>query len=103
MLEMKATMDIPDELYRKVKARSALRGETVRSVAVQLFSQWIDEQEQPSTAVVRESALPVWFASARKYARRVQKHDMTTIRRSIARGRTGHTSRGMEGNGNTRA
>jgi len=103
MLEMKATMDIPDELYRKVKARSALRGETVRSVAVQLFSDWLDEREPSSPAIVRESALPAWFASARKYAHRVKGHDMASIRRSIARGRTGDASPDKEGNGNTRA
>ena len=34
---MKATMDIPDELYRQVKAKSALEGRCVREIAVTLF------------------------------------------------------------------
>ena len=34
---MKATLDLPDELYRRVKARSAMEGRPVRAVAMQLF------------------------------------------------------------------
>lgn len=33
---MKATLDIPDELYRRVKARSAMEGRPIRSVAVKI-------------------------------------------------------------------
>jgi hypothetical protein len=40
---MKATIDIPDELYRRVKARSALEGRPIRAVAVELFQRWLDE------------------------------------------------------------
>jgi hypothetical protein len=38
---MKATFDIPDDLYRRVKARSALEGRPLRSVAVELFQNWL--------------------------------------------------------------
>lgn len=31
---MKATFDISDDLYRRVKARSAMEGRSVRAVAV---------------------------------------------------------------------
>lgn len=34
---MKATLEIPDELYRNVKARSALEGRPIRAIAVELF------------------------------------------------------------------
>ena len=37
---MKATPDIPDELYRRVKALSAIEGRPVRAVAVELF-EWL--------------------------------------------------------------
>ena len=40
---MKATIDIPDELYRKVKAKSALEGRPVREVAIDLFRAWLGE------------------------------------------------------------
>lgn len=38
---MKATLEIPDELYAMVKARAALEGRTLRSVAIELLSQWV--------------------------------------------------------------
>lgn len=38
---MKATIDIPDELYRQVKARSALQGRAVREVTVELYERWL--------------------------------------------------------------
>ena len=41
---MKATIEIPDELYRKVKAKSALEGRPVREVAIALFRSWVNEQ-----------------------------------------------------------
>ncbi|MDR5675324.1 MAG: hypothetical protein QN213_06905 [Armatimonadota bacterium] len=47
---MKTTIDIPDELYRKVKARTALLGRPVRKVLVELLERWLaeqDEQEDP--------------------------------------------------------
>lgn len=50
MLPMKATIDIPDELYRKVKAKSALLGKPVREVTVELFRQWVEGPEPPPAA-----------------------------------------------------
>jgi hypothetical protein len=40
---MKATIDIPDDLYRKVKAKSALEGRPIRAVAIELFQSWLDQ------------------------------------------------------------
>jgi hypothetical protein len=39
---MKATIDIPDELYRRLKAKSALEGRPVRSVVVELVQHWVE-------------------------------------------------------------
>lgn len=39
---MKTTIELPDDLYRRVKAKSALEGKTVREVATSLFQQWAD-------------------------------------------------------------
>ena len=46
---MKATFEIPDELYRKVKAKSALEGRPVRVVALELFRNWLGESPAPDT------------------------------------------------------
>lgn len=47
---MKTTIEIPEELYRRVKARTALLGKSVRQLVLELFEQWLaeqDEQEDP--------------------------------------------------------
>jgi hypothetical protein len=90
---MKATIDIPDDLYRKVKAKSALEGRPVRDVTVQLFRKWVGEPGGDSTGGerTRPSDLgrkPPWFGALRGYARNARgRHDLQTIRESIARGR----------------
>jgi len=39
---MKTSIDLPDDLYRQVKSKSALEGLTVREVATALFAGWVD-------------------------------------------------------------
>lgn len=38
---MKATIDIPDDLYRKVKAKTAEEGRKIRDVTIELFQAWL--------------------------------------------------------------
>jgi hypothetical protein len=87
---MKATIDIPDELYRQVKAKSAMQGQPVREVVGHLFQGWLGDtapQSDASASVVHGREVPKWFGAARKYAQRVDRHDIDSIRRSIAHGR----------------
>jgi hypothetical protein len=42
---MKATIDVPDELYRRVKAKAALQGRAIRDVTVELFRRWLEQDE----------------------------------------------------------
>ena len=55
MCAMKATMQIPDEMYREVKAKSALQGRSVRSVTIMLYASWlrglVDESGMKSSVV----------------------------------------------------
>ncbi|HCN27195.1 MAG TPA: hypothetical protein DIT64_00055 [Verrucomicrobiales bacterium] len=39
---MKATIEIPDELYRRVKAKTALQGRAIREVTVELYQRWLE-------------------------------------------------------------
>ena len=41
---MKVTIDIPDDLYRRVKARAALAGLKVREVTTELYREWLGER-----------------------------------------------------------
>ncbi len=43
---MKATIEIPEDLYRQVKARSALEGRAIREVTIELYQAWL-KGEQP--------------------------------------------------------
>jgi hypothetical protein len=46
---VKTTIDIPEEVYRRVKAKSALQGRRVREVTLDLYRRWLDEDvEDPS-------------------------------------------------------
>ncbi|MEP6832224.1 MAG: hypothetical protein ABJB74_02475 [Gemmatimonas sp.] len=40
---MKTSIDLPDDLYRRVKSQSALEGMAVREVATALFSAWVGD------------------------------------------------------------
>lgn len=38
---MKTTLDLPDALYRQVKAKAASDGRSVRDVTIELFKLWL--------------------------------------------------------------
>ena len=91
---MKATMEIPDELYRMVKAKSALEGRAIREVAVELFRRYVSDKatdtEQNRTPqkplLIDGEPAPPWFGILRNSPRNVERHDMEAVRESIAKG-----------------
>lgn len=58
---MKATIEIPDELYRRVKAQSALLGLAVREVTVDLYRRWLGESPASAPAQSPEQWLDEWL------------------------------------------
>jgi len=95
---MKATLEIPDELYRNVKARSALEGRPVRAVAIELFEKWLTgeiESEAKSSKpaqLQKETAKAYpWLKIAAKYSNPEVNYDMEDIRQSISRGRAANS------------
>jgi hypothetical protein len=58
---MKATIDIPDELYRRVKARSALLGRAVREVTIELYQSWLGQTPASAPAQSSEQWLEGWL------------------------------------------
>lgn len=92
---MKATLEIPDELYRNVKARSALEGRPVRAVAIELFEKWLSgeiettgESPQPAALPAKAAKAYPWLKIAAKYPTSSASYEMDDIRESIARGRS---------------
>ena len=91
---MKATLEIPDELYRNVKARSALEGRPVRAVAAELFEKWlsgeIETGTKPKPAAIHSAATKSypWLKISAKYPSEGVSYEMEDIRESIAHGRS---------------
>lgn len=48
---MKVTIDVPDDLYLRVKAQAALKARTVREVSIELYRRWVGDlpPEEPTT------------------------------------------------------
>lgn len=46
---MKTTIDVPDDLYRRVKTRAASLGIPVREVTIDLYQRWLGEAEASAT------------------------------------------------------
>src|SRR5689334_5787964 len=67
---MKVTVEIPDPLYRQVKARAAAEGRTVRDVTVELFERWV-EAAVPMSADERRAARMAWLEGWRESGRRI--------------------------------
>jgi len=101
---MKATLDLPDDLYRRVKARSAMEGRPVRSVAVQLFQNWLDAP--PSASLTTATVTPApsarkptrfdkapWLAISAKHIKHGMSHEMDEIRAAIARSWAAETAK----------
>jgi hypothetical protein len=63
---MKTSIDIPDDLYRQVKAKSALEGRAVREVASELFAAWVQSENPASRGRPAETsgaaAAEAWIA-----------------------------------------
>lgn len=90
---MKVTIEVPDALYRRVKVTCALEGRPLREVTEQLFLSYVreepvaaepDEEEVPR--LLDGEPAPRWFGILHRYALKVARHDMDSVRSSIARG-----------------
>ncbi len=84
---MKATFQIPDELYRELKSEVAREGRTMREVTIQLFQQWLAARKGavggPPRVNWREFRSPL----ASRVPDEVSDHSMEAIRSSISKGR----------------
>jgi len=73
---MKATIDIPTDLYRLVKAKSALEGRRIRDVTIELYRQWLDT-DSPIPAETREDWPTNWFRLADEVLAKATKEPTT--------------------------
>ncbi len=64
---MKATFDLPDELYRRVKTRSARLGKPVRLITIELFERWLEQDAPRDGEFAADEWLRSWFALGDDY------------------------------------
>lgn len=85
---MRTTIDIPDELYREVRAKSAMSGVTLRAVTITLYTDWLAARAPQCRAKPKDSSMPSWAGLCAKHAASDQsrKCDMESIRDSIGLG-----------------
>lgn len=91
---MKATIDLPEDLYRQVKAKSALEGRSIRGVTAELLAAYVRGQAlvplpTPEPAPGEGAFPPPWFGLARKHLRPDVAHDWSQIQAGIERGWAG--------------
>ena len=73
---MKATIDIPEPLYRRVKARAARDGHAVRDVTIELYERWLEDSGSP-----RPGTAP--FVSPAEWLARWEQLGAETMRKAI--------------------
>jgi hypothetical protein len=82
---MKATFQIPDDLYREVKAETAREGRTLRDVTISLFGNWLRDRKRtvnpPRSVDWRKFKAPL----AHLVPENESDHSMEAMRENIAR------------------
>ena len=86
---MKATFQIPDELYRELKAEVAREGRTMREVTIQLFQQWLVARNGVPGGCPRVNWREFRSPLASHVSKEITDHSMEAIRSSIAKKRYG--------------
>ena len=88
---MKATIDIPDDLYRQVKSEAALRGLTIREVTIGLYRRWLSGGEGGEVREVPAAWLRSWLDAADQAIRaappgRPAREELAADRNRLTRG-----------------
>jgi predicted DNA binding CopG/RHH family protein len=90
--KMRTTIEIPDELYRSLKARAALSGVPVREVVAQLIDQGMksvpsgatprDRRREPPPVAIAPRGFPIQALSHKGKARADEREDEAKLARS---------------------
>ncbi|MDQ2667131.1 MAG: hypothetical protein M3Z05_14120 [Gemmatimonadota bacterium] len=83
---MKATIDLDEALYRRLKVEAARRGRTVRELVAEGIRAVIDSPDL-GAAPRNDTPSAQWFGTLNAYAANADQHDLGAMRASIARGR----------------
>lgn len=84
---MRATIDVPDDLYRRVKAKSALQGRTVRDVTEGLYRTWLADDETAPSPESSAAWMSEWIRMGRDALADRPEGSTTSEQINQARGR----------------
>ena len=56
---MRTTLDLPDELFRQVKARAAVKGTTLKELLTRYVESGLRQRDSPPSLAGKRSKLPV--------------------------------------------
>ena len=59
---VKVTIDVPDDLYYRVKAQAALKARTVREVSIELYQRWVGDLPPEGSATTPAEWVDQWIA-----------------------------------------
>ncbi|MEO8336990.1 MAG: hypothetical protein ABI664_18545 [bacterium] len=82
---MKATIDLDEGLYRRLKVEAARRGRTVRELVAEGIRVVLDSPVLVAPSDDTQNA--EWFGALNAYAANADQHDLGAMRASIARSR----------------
>ena len=82
---MKATFQIPDELYREVKAETTREGRTLRDVTISLFEQWLRDRKRTVTPSLSVDWRNFQAPLAHLVSENVSDHSMEAMRENIVK------------------
>lgn len=73
---MKTSIDLPDDLYRRVKAKSAMERRTVREVATALLANWVSDISA-ETSTVEPHGDAAWLYRWSDLGRRIAELELS--------------------------
>jgi hypothetical protein len=91
---MRTTLDLPDELFRQVKAKAALDGATLKDLLTRYVADGLRQSGAPASPSLRRSRLPFIRGKGRKpipnltpelQANLDQEEDLAKLHRSFGR------------------
>jgi hypothetical protein len=84
---MKATIELDDALYHRLKVAAAQRGRKVKDLVAEGV-RFVLHEQPPAPVASPTTQKPAWFGSLRAYAKNAGgHHDLASMRKSVARGR----------------
>lgn len=91
---MRTTLELPEDLFRKVKAKAAMKGITLKELLTRYVEGGLRQPESPPSASGRRSKLPVIKRRGKKniadatpelQAKLDEENDFAKLRRSFGR------------------